>query len=365
MARLGAPSSSRHARLRARRASGIIAGVKMVEEAAAGDGPLRVAGAEPDVTLSARRPSAWAGARRFILQVALGVLAAEFAVLVRFSLPLPPDVLPFTCVIIAVCVVTVAAGFIGGATTMIVGGILTSYYLLKPSGTWGVDGRGAYFLFSYFTITGAILATSQMYRLAEQRRQAVALELALREAQHQQLFAREMAHRLKNAMAIVQAMATQTFSGDSPEVAKFNGRLLALADAHNLLNEHVKHPTASMAEVVETAIAPFRDREDRFRLAGPPVAVPDQQVVSLSIALHELGTNAVKYGALRDPKGWVAVSWGETDGVLTLDWKEHDGPPVKQPSRQGFGSRLLARSAMGAELTYEPDGVRCVITGRR
>ena len=248
MARLGAPSSSRHARLRARRASGIIAGVKMVEEAAAGDGPLRVAGAEPDVTLSARRPSAWAGARRFILQVALGVLAAEFAVLVRFSLPLPPDVLPFTCVIIAVCVVTVAAGFIGGATTMIVGGILTSYYLLKPSGTWGVDGRGVYFLFSYFTITGAILATSQMYRLAEQRRQAVALELALREAQHQQLFAREMAHRLKNAMAIVQAMATQTFSGDSPEVAKFNGRLLALADAHNLLNEHVKHPTASMAE---------------------------------------------------------------------------------------------------------------------
>jgi len=345
--------------------SGIIAGVKLVEGAAAGDGPPLAGVAGPDDQLLARGPTAWARLRRFILQVAIGVFAAEAAVLLRFSLPLPPDVLPFTLVIIAVCLVTVAAGFVGGVTTMLIGGLLSWYYLLNPHGSFEVTARGGYFLFGYFTLTGVILATSQMYRLAEQRRQAVALQFAVQEAQHQQLFAREMAHRLKNAMAIVQAMATQTFSGDSPEVAKFNGRLLALADAHNLLNEHVKHPTASMAEVVETAIAPFRDREDRFRLAGPPAPLPDQQVVSLSIALHELGTNAVKYGALRDPKGWVEVSWGETDGVLKLEWKEHDGPPVKQPSRRGFGSRLLARSAMGATLTYEPDGVRCVITARR
>lgn len=309
--------------------------------------------------------SRWARVRRLVLNIALGVLAAEAAVLIRFALPLPPDVLPFALVIIAVCLVTVAAGFVGGFTTMIVGGFVTWRYLLHPVGLWDVDGRTGYFLIGYFSVTGAILATSQMYRRSEERRETVAVELAQREAQHQHLFAREMAHRLKNAIAIVQAMASQTFSRDTPEVAKFNGRLLALAEAHNLLNEHVKEPTASLTEVVETAISPFRDTGERFRIAGPQLPLPDQQVVSLSIALHELGTNAVKYGALKHADGWVSIDWREEDGRLRLEWKEHDGPPVKTPSRSGFGTRLLARAAMGAELSYEPDGVRCVIRSTR
>jgi two-component sensor histidine kinase len=306
----------------------------------------------------------WSRVRRRLLNVALGILAAETAVLLRFLLPLPPDVLPFAFVIIAVCVITVAAGFVGGVTTMLVGGVLTWYYLLSPGHSWDLDGRGIYFLIGYFSVTGAILATSQMYRRSEERRQAVALELAMREAGHQHLFAREMAHRLKNAMAIVQAMASQTFSRDTPEVAKFNGRLLALAEAHNLLNEHVKEPTASLTEVVETAVAPFRDTGERFRVSGPQLPLPDQQVVSLSIALHELGTNAVKYGALKQPGGWVSIDWRNDNGALILEWKEHDGPPVRRPTREGFGTRLLKRSAMRAEVSYEPDGLRCVITGR-
>ena len=168
-----------------------------------------------------------------------------------------------------------------------------------------------------------------------------------------------------SAMAIVQAMASQTFANDTPEVAKFDGRLQALADAHNLLNEHVKQPTASVDEVIETAIRPFRDRGDRFRVGGPPLPLPDQQVVSLSLALHELGTNAVKYGALSGANGWISIDWREVDGCIQLDWKEHDGPPVKAPSSKGFGSRLLARSAMGAKLKFERDGLRCTITVRQ
>jgi two-component sensor histidine kinase len=180
-------------------------------------------------------------------------------------------------------------------------------------------------------------------------------------------------------------MAGQTFPDDTPAVAKFTGRLQALADAHNLLNEHVKQPTASVDEVVATAVRPFRDRRDRFRLTGPPLPLPDQQVVSLTLALHELGTNAVKYGALSHPDGWVSIEWGadgqspsppsggeglgrgghpETPARLRLEWKEHDGPPVKAPTTKGFGSRLLARAAMGAKVRFEKDGLRCTILAR-
>lgn len=303
--------------------------------------------------------------RRRLLDIGLGLLAAELAVLARLTIGLPSDVLPFFLVIIAVCLVTVTAGLLGGIITMVVGGALSWYYLLDPGHSWTITRESRFWLLGYGSVALVILVTSQLFRLSEQKRNAAALELAQQEARHQQLFAREMAHRLKNALAIVQAMAGQTFSRHNPEVAKFDGRLQALADAHNLLNEHVKQPTASIAEVVDTAIRPFRDRGDRFRVAGPPLPLPDQQVVSLALALHELGTNAVKYGALSEDRGWVSIDWRESGGQLQLEWKEHDGPPVKPPSAKGFGSRLLARAAMGAKLRFEKDGLRCTITSAR
>ena len=316
-----------------------------------------------DATDAATPSTPWSRARRHLINVGLGLLAAEVAVLARYWLDLPSNVLPFFLLVIAICLVTVAAGLVGGLTTMIAGGLLTWYYLLDPGGTWRVDGAGFYALLGYSLVGLVILATSQLYRRSEQKRQAAALAHANRDAQHQRLFAREMAHRLKNAMAIVQAMAGQTFRDDTPELGKFTGRLKALADAHGLLNEHVKQPTASVDEVVETAIEPFRDRADRFRFAGPAVPLPDQQVVSLTLALHELGTNAVKYGALGDDRGWVSIDWALEAGIgLRLEWKEHDGPAVEAPSTRGFGSRLLSRAAMGAAVEYEKDGLRCVIT---
>ena len=302
--------------------------------------------------------------RRAILNMLVGALAGAVAVEGRLLLNLPPEILPFFLVIIAICLVTVTSGVIGGVTAMIVGALGTWRYLLKPVDSWTIESQDYYVLIGFFLVALVILATSQLYRWSEKRRQAVALELALRDAQHQRLFAREMAHRLKNALSIAQAIANQTFSPGVPEVTKFEGRLRALAQAHALLNEHVKQPTASVSELVETAIEPFRDRSDRFRISGDPIPVPDQQVVTLSLALHELGTNAVKYGALRDAAGWISIAWTESGDWLDLEWKEHDGPPVAAPLSRGFGSRLLARSAMGATMSFEPDGLRCVIRAK-
>lgn len=310
------------------------------------------------------RKGNWETAGRSLLNIAAGSVTGALAVLGRLLIPLPSDVLPSFLVVIAVCLVTVAAGFLGGLATMIVGGMLTWYFILNPGGSWAIDGHDLYTLLGLFAVTTVILATSQLYRRSEQKRQKVALELAVRDAQHQRLFAREMAHRLKNAMAIVQAMASQTFTRETPEVAKFEGRLTALGNAHNLLNEHVKQPTASIAEVVGTAIAPFDDGAGRFRIGGGPLTLPDQQVVTLSLALHELGTNAVKYGALSSPDGWVSIDWTQAEGRIVLTWKEHSGPAVAAPSSRGFGTRLLARAATGASLSFEPDGLKCTITVR-
>ena len=302
--------------------------------------------------------------RRTIVNMLVGATAAALAVEARLLLDLPSQNLPFFLVIIAICLVTVFAGVAGGLTAMIVGGLLTWRYLLKPVNSWTIETEDLYVLVGFVLVALVILATSQLYRWSEQRRQKVALELALRDAQHQRLFAREMSHRLKNAMAIVQSIASQTFGRDIPEVPKFEGRLKALADAHNLLDEHVKQPTASVDELVDTAIEPFLDRSDRFRISGAPTPIPDQQVVTLSLALHELGTNAVKYGALGHSDGWVSISWTEADGWLDLEWKEHDGPPVTAPLSKGFGSRLLTRSALGATLSFEADGLKCTIRAR-
>lgn len=298
---------------------------------------------------------------RYALSIVVGVIAAALAVAARVQLGWPPEVLPTLLLVIAVCLVTVSSGLLGGLTTMITGGLLTWYLIISPNHTWQFDTRGELALLGYFAVTTVILATALLYRASEQRRQSVALEMAMQEARHQWLFAREMAHRLKNALSIVQSIAGQTFGRDKPEVVKFEGRLRALADAHNLLNEHVKQPTASITEVVETAIRPFDDSTERFRANGPPSPLGDQQVVSLSLALHELGTNAVKYGALKHASGWVSIDWAPADGGFQLVWKEHDGPAVKAPKSTGFGSRLLARAAMGTTMDFEPDGLKCTI----
>jgi two-component sensor histidine kinase len=322
--------------------------------------------AELNLAEPSREPDPRAARARLpVRSILLGLVAALVAVAIRYITGLSPEVLPFFFVVMAVCLVTVSAGVVGGVTTMIVGGLLSWYFILGRPGSWALDTHDVYSLIGYFSVTLVILLTSQLYRKSEQERHATVVELAQQEAQHQRLFAREMSHRLKNAMAIIQAMASQTFPRDSAETSKFDGRLRALADAHNLLNEHVKQPTASVTELVETAIEPFRDRANRFRISGPPLPLPDQQVVSLALALHELGTNAVKYGALGEPNGWVSIDWEEgPGGRLALEWKEHDGPAVAAPSSTGFGSRLLQRSAMGAELHFEPDGLRCLIRQR-
>ncbi len=186
--------------------------------------------------------------------------------------------------------------------------------------------------------------------------------------QRQRLLFDELNHRVKNTLAIVQALAQQTLRAkpDPEEFARaFEDRVASLARAHNLLT-HESWRGATLDRIVHNAMEPFADDNGRITVDGPMVVVPAGSTITLCLMLHELATNAAKYGALSVPKGSVAITWtvARHGPLLNVDlqWRERNGPAVLPPARKGFGSRLLAASArqLNAELDveYDPQGVR-------
>ncbi|QGY02582.1 PAS domain-containing protein [Methylobacterium mesophilicum SR1.6/6] len=192
-------------------------------------------------------------------------------------------------------------------------------------------------------------------------------ELKLTEAR-QTLLMQELAHRMKNTLALVQAVAAQTMrNAPSLEAAgeALAARLLALAQAHDvLLQGSFAH--ASLTALVAGAVSLHGDGvADRFQVAGPELTLGPRHGMTLALMLHELGTNAAKYGALSVAAGHVGITWDVVDAAdgpaLRFRWEESGGPPVRPPTHTGFGTRLIARSlAHGfggtAHLTYPPSG---------
>jgi two-component sensor histidine kinase len=202
---------------------------------------------------------------------------------------------------------------------------------------------------------------------------ATDITLRKQHEEHQRLLIDELNHRVKNTLATIQSLAVQTFRSDyDPEHAReqFVVRLLALAKAHDILTRE-NWKGAPLNEIVDGAIAAYRVvSRERFELEGPRVSLAAKQALALSMALHELCTNAVKYGALSNDKGRVRILWSISglNGAkrLQMQWTEVGGPPVKKPTRSGFGSRLiergLARDLRGkATLDFGTSGLRCVI----
>lgn len=187
------------------------------------------------------------------------------------------------------------------------------------------------------------------------------------------LLLHELNHRIKNTLATVQAVTEQTLRAHSvdPGVRRdLTNRLMALSQAHDILVRE-NWAGADLETIVRDALGPYgHPGLHAFQIEGPAVRLSPQQAVAMSLALHELTTNAVKHGALSVAAGRVKVAWNEAhDGAgnrrLTFLWKEFAGPPVEAPRRQGFGSRLIARSFGqdtdgSASLHYDPDGVRFV-----
>ncbi len=183
------------------------------------------------------------------------------------------------------------------------------------------------------------------------------------------LMAREIDHRSRNLAATVHALIDMTTADSVPEyVVRLKGRLSALSRTQSLLAEG-RWSGADLRRLVEVETAPYRaDDATRVRATGPRVLLPESMAQALSMTLHEMGTNAVKHGALSVPAGFVALDWRHgPDGTLFLRWAEYGGPPVQPPARRGFGTRLIEtaiRGQLGGDLrvAWNPAGLICNIS---
>ncbi|OCW58617.1 hypothetical protein AWJ14_05615 [Hoeflea olei] len=167
--------------------------------------------------------------------------------------------------------------------------------------------------------------------------------------QHRQrLLLEELNHRVKNTLASVQSIVAQTLrSAADPASAKqaIGARLAALSKAHNLLSAQ-EWTSADLGEIIGQEVAVFDP--ERISLDGPRFTLSPRASISLAMLVHELATNAVKYGALSSETGTVAIVWREEpEGHLTLAWRESGGPPAVQPDRKGFGTRLIESIVAG------------------
>ncbi len=191
------------------------------------------------------------------------------------------------------------------------------------------------------------------------------------EAQRE-ILVHELAHRVKNTLATVQSIASMSFrQSQGPEALRgFQDRLQALVRGHDLLTQKDwKH--ADLSEVVKVAVAPVNEKHGhRILYSGPPVDLPPTTAVPMAMILHELCTNAMKYGALSNADGLVTIRWtatpDERGDAISMIWSEEKGPPVQPPSQEGFGSKLisnLTKQMHGSfEPRYAPSGLACHIS---
>ena len=187
------------------------------------------------------------------------------------------------------------------------------------------------------------------------------------------LLVNELNHRVKNTLATVQSIAAQSFrrESESDSYRWFEGRLVALSEAHDVLSRE-NWEAAPLHDIIAQVVAPLEDEErQRFAIEGPLVRLRPKVALSLAMVLHELCTNAAKYGALSNgSSGRILIQWrlsGDDDArILHLRWQETGGPAVATPLRKGFGSRLIEQGLareLGAEvrLIYAVEGVVCEI----
>lgn len=184
-----------------------------------------------------------------------------------------------------------------------------------------------------------------------------------------ELLVSELKHRVNNTLSVVQAMAKLTFHDASRDAqAAFAERLAALSRSNDLLTQS-KQGKVTFRKLAATALQIRSDKEERISLIGPDIVLERSEALALGMVLHELFTNALKYGALSNDEGRIAVQWSlaaQSEPELTLNWRESGGPVVSAPKRKGFGSVLLERSVAGelgggAQLNFLPTGLVCSV----
>lgn len=288
--------------------------------------------------------------------LAAGAVAAATGL--RWAIDKGEAGIPFVTYFPAVVLAALLLGWRWGALVALASGAIANRVFRPEPLLDSLSGRDAVLVGLFALSCAALIWIAEMAR-----RLARELEAA---KERETLLNQELAHRVKNMVATVSAMAVLTARHSEPErfAEALGGRLETLKRATDLLDAG-EAAQCDVHRLVETALAPFRS-ETNFWIAGPACELPRDSCVPLALALHELATNAAKYGALSVPEGRVSLLWtvGEgEDGLLRLAWREEDGPRVEKPEHAGMGTQLLKRQRglSAVKLSYRRDGVRCEI----
>jgi two-component sensor histidine kinase len=291
----------------------------------------------------------------------VALLAVALATLLRFPLVQPlAGAAPFITYTLAIIVIALFCGFLPGIMAVALS-VLTGWFLfLPPRFSFALLQREAWMLVTFTTV--AFLNVALVSGL---------VAALLRNETRQLLLLRELQHRSQNVFAVIQALASRTLTDGSAAKELFTSRLLALARTHSMLAEHA-FLGVPLKDILAKELTGF---SDQTTVSACDIAVNTRAAENFALIVHELVTNAVKYGALSTRQGRVDIRCNTegTDGKrqLRFEWKESGGPTVKEPTRKGFGSAILFEIAKGfgqdVQAKYEPGGltyqVRLLLSG--
>jgi len=283
------------------------------------------------------------------------VLAVAVPTVLRWFIDRGEAGVPFITYFPAVVLAALLLGWRWGAVVALASGVVANR-LFSPERVLDITTLDAVLIGLFALSCAALIWIAEMAR-----RLVRELEAA---KEREELLNHELMHRVKNMLATVNAMAmlTARHTGPGQFAQAFSGRMRALDKATELLGTG-RDVHCEVGKLIESAIEPFRT-DGNFSIDGPPCELPRDACVPLSLALHELCTNAAKHGALTVPEGRVVLAWEcDEEGSLTIDWREEGGPPVPEQRRTGMGTQLLhrQRGLKSVDVDFHPEGLRCLI----
>jgi two-component sensor histidine kinase len=287
-------------------------------------------------------------------QVATVLVA--IAALVRWGLGfLGETLLPFTTFYPVVLFATYFGGPRVGIFTSIVGGVVGWWAFLLPHvGFFQIEIASELELLTYAVACALIIWGADSYRRLAKR---------LREEERLRVLAvEELAHRLKNKIASIQSIVSYQLREQPQLRDDIIARLVALSATDDLIMA-AQGRGASLRAILSTELTPYGLA--RISLEGPDIILSPTFALTMALIVHELATNAAKYGALSVPAGKLSVHWSLADRILNVNWREAGGPPIDSPTHHGFGLRLLPRAleqfSGAVKTTFEPDGFICTM----
>jgi two-component sensor histidine kinase len=298
---------------------------------------------------------------RLAIDAGTAVIATVAAVVLRLSIDPVVSGVQFITFFPAVILVAYVRGSKASLLTALMCGVAGWYLFLEPQYSFEITRPAEVISLATYLVVSSVMAVSVSGLRA-------ALVRERRHRERQQILVDELNHRVKNNLSIVQAIARQTLKPDvcHPRVrAEFDGRLIALSSAHEVLTRR-SWEEVKLTDLITNLLGAIGVENTRVRTSGPDIALKPKPAITLTLAIHELATNALKYGALSVDCGSVRIEWTTEDQHLRFEWREEGGPIVHLPQKRGFGTsmveRALAREFGGkVELRFPPAGVVCII----